>query len=59
MRKLFAAFAALVAAVTGFGMLALATSADDQATADAAIVAFSERMTAAGCESRGPTELDE
>ena len=59
MRKLFAAFAALVAAVTGFGMLALATSADDQATADAAIVAFSERMTAAGWESRGPTELDE
>ncbi len=58
MRRLLTALAVVLVASSGFSANALATAADDQAIADAAIAAFTDRVTAAGWVSEGPTELD-
>jgi len=52
-------FAATLALGVGLVTAHVSASADDQAAADAAMAAFSERMIEAGGVSRGPTDITE
>lgn len=54
-----AAAAIVSVTVAGWGTVAGATAADDQAAADAAIAAFIDRVTAAGWVSQGPADPSE